>query len=41
MWNNLLGIEPTRSPRRVAKKPEKPPISPKRVTASFTTLSAI
>ena len=41
MLKSLLGIDPTNRLRKVRKKLEKPPMSPKSVTASVTTRSAI
>ena len=41
MLKSLLGIDPTNRLRKARKKLEKPPISPKSVTASFTKRSAI
>lgn len=41
MANSLLGMEPTKMPSNVKKKPEKPPISPNSAIASFTTRWAI
>ena len=37
MANSLLGIEPTKMPKSVKKKPEKPPMSPNSAMVDLTT----